>query len=85
MRAAVIDPAGAVVNIVLVDDDNEYDPGDGHQVIEIDDTSAVGPGWTYDDGTWIDPGPITPPPAPMSTEAWLQQQINDLTDLILFG
>ena len=83
MRTAVIDRNGTVVNLVVLTADADYDPGEDRDLLALDDDSPVSIGWTWDRTTWTKP--TTPPEPPMTTEAWLQRQINDLTDLILFG
>lgn len=87
MRAAVIDETGTAVNVVLVDDPSDYDPGEGLGLLEVDDDSPVAPGWRHDDGTWTEPDPTTPtatPPLPVSL-ADVQAQVDELWDFVLFG
>lgn len=51
--AIVIDDL--VTNVALWDGVTHWQP-EG-EVIELDDDSSVGPGWTYDDGEWVSPPP----------------------------
>lgn len=81
MRAALIID-GLVENVILVGED--YTPPAGYALVPLDDDDAVGPGWAVDPlGGWT--APEDPEPAPPSQLALMQQQINELTDLVLFG
>lgn len=82
MRYALTDPDGLVVNVVLLAEPNDWTPDDTLTLHPLDEGVRVGPGWTYDGNTWVEP--VAPEPQP-SVDALLQRQINELTDLILFG
>lgn len=75
---AVIDGEGNVINTVLWDGENEWNPPDGTTVIKVDDSGA-GIGWTYKDGVF------TPPPIPEVPKEKLiaqaeQQKANLITE-----
>lgn len=84
MRAAVTDSNNLVVNVVIIDADSDYDPGEGLTIVVIDDDAPCGLGWTHNgDGTWTEPTPAAPAAPPPSTDALLQQQIDFLTDRLM--
>lgn len=56
-RYAVVDAAGLVVNAVVWDGVEPWEPPDGTTAVE-DPADMVGPGWTYAGGEF------TPPPEP---------------------
>lgn len=65
MRYAVTDPAGVVLNIILLDAPDDFDPGEGRELIELDDDSRVDIGWTLSGHTPDPPElPVEPEPEP---------------------
>lgn len=61
MRYALIDAAGVVVNVILLDDVESYPVPPGHQIRKTD---AAGPGWTWAGAQFVAPPPPSSPPAP---------------------
>lgn len=61
MRAVLHDPEGLVTNVIVLPDDPEdigYEPPEGLTLLEVDDDTCVGPGWTLtEDGTFTEPAP----------------------------
>lgn len=76
MRAALIDPTGLVVNVILVGEG--YEPPDGLTLTPLEDDSPLGPGWTVGNG---DPTPPPEPPEPPPSET--RQLRLDLDQLIV--
>jgi hypothetical protein len=72
-----------VVNIILLDDEDEYTPPVGHMVIPAD-SDDVAIGWTRVENTWV--APEEPPANPQPTEdpdvlAAKYEGVKELTDL----
>lgn len=68
MRAALIDSTGLVDNVIIVDPDADpataFVPPDGFTLVELNDDSPVGPGWTRKGKKWLAPTPEpTAPPS----------------------
>jgi hypothetical protein len=59
-RYAVID-GNNVVNVILWDGDADWSPPEGTQTVELGDTAAVGPGFTYDGNAFIAPPKVISP------------------------
>jgi hypothetical protein len=60
-RAAVMDGDGNVVNVILLDDSAEYDPGEGLSLV-TEGVETVGPGWHQtEDGFEPEPEPEPEP------------------------
>lgn len=57
MRHAVI-KNGVVINAVEVEDDSDWQPGDGLTLVPADRAST---GWTYDGKTFFEPEPVPEP------------------------
>lgn len=55
MNYAVINAQGLVVNTIVWDGTDEYDPGDGLTLEVIPDGSQAGIGWTYINGAFVEP------------------------------
>jgi hypothetical protein len=65
MTYALINAAGLVVNVILLDDPTDYTPPSGQRLIKIPAGTAAGIGWTYVNGQFIappDPEPVPPTP-----------------------
>lgn len=84
MRAALHDPDGLVVNVIVLDEDSDYEPTDGLTLLELDDDSPVGPGWLLVDDDWVEPdppGPATPSLAELQAQLeQIQAQIQQLLE-----
>lgn len=57
-RSAMVDAAGRVGSVVMRDDTLPWEEPVGVITVDIPLDSPVGPGWSYDGGTF------TPPPEP---------------------
>jgi len=53
-RAALVDPSGAIVNVVVLDDEAQWTPPEGLSVVR-DDSNVAAIGGTYIDGQFTKP------------------------------
>lgn len=53
MRRVAMILDGVVVNVALVDEGSAWNPV-GYELVEVSE-SAVGPGWTYEGGLFVEP------------------------------
>lgn len=65
MRAALTRD-GIVDNVILVGEN--YTPPEGFELVELEDTSPIGPGFVLVDGSWSAPEVPPPPPVPPTTD-----------------
>lgn len=52
MNYAIIDSANKVVNVMVWDGENDWQPPEGHQAVPL---TEGGIGWSYIDGQFIPP------------------------------
>lgn len=69
MKAALIDNDNNVINVIIWDD--TCTAPDGTFAFAVEDDVSVGPGWSFDNGTFIPPElPPPPPPGPDYLAFW---------------
>lgn len=87
MHFAVLNSDGVVWNTIVLDEESDYDPGEGFSLENIADTPQVTMGWRLSDSEWIpgEPESITPPLSNddiivtlQASVEYLQQQIDIL-------
>lgn len=54
-RCAVINAAGLVVNVILLNDQEEWTPPRDCKVRKLEEVQRCGPGYTFKDGDFIAP------------------------------
>lgn len=62
-RYAVVDESGEVVNVILWDGIDEYDPGEGVTLRPLGEKDPVGPGHRVVAGKYVAPEPKVEPDA----------------------
>jgi hypothetical protein len=78
MHAALVDPSGLIVNVIVLDEGADYVPPEGLTLV-LDSTEGAEPGGSWDGTTFSAPPP--PPPKPVVVPPTKEQLLAQLAAL----
>lgn len=86
-RAAIVrNSTNKVLNVEMVDTTSNWQPPEGTTAITIPNDSLVTAGWDYEGDKFVNNMPVEEVAGlPLPNTASLQNQIDELVDMILFG